>query len=244
MMRLQHPHPLNPLPCGHDSFVAATGVHATLIVLTCTAHVHNPLRPVVAPPRPQVRDWIVPVNRKHDLAALSAALRDLFPKRPARAAPGASASAAAGDDDTDADGSPEAVTSSSGAGSATAAAEARNSGVPGSSAFGGADGASAPAPAPALAPVARGRRHLLIQYTMLAGVNDSLEDAVRLAELTKDIECKINLIEFNPHEGTRFRPSPREQVRMDERDACRRLLCCLPPWCLLHLLCPRHSYTA
>lgn len=52
----------------------------------------------------------------------------------------------------------------------------------------------------------------MIEYTMLKGINDSEEDAQRLADLTEDIECKVNLIAFNSHEGTRFKPSDREQV--------------------------------
>ena len=48
------------------------------------------------------------------------------------------------------------------------------------------------------------RRHVLLEYVMLQGVNNSLEDAQRLLLLTRGIECKINLIEFNAHPGTRF----------------------------------------
>ena len=38
-------------------------------------------------------------------------------------------------------------------------------------------------------------------------MNDTLEDAARLIELTQGIASKINLIQFNPHEGTEFRGS-------------------------------------
>lgn len=55
-------------------------------------------------------------------------------------------------------------------------------------------------------------RHVLIEYVMLRDVNDSLEDAHRLVELMQDVECKINLIMFNPHEGTQFTASSMEQV--------------------------------
>ena len=37
-------------------------------------------------------------------------------------------------------------------------------------------------------------RHVLIEYTMLRGVNDSEEDARRLLQLTRNIWCKINLM--------------------------------------------------
>ena len=55
-------------------------------------------------------------------------------------------------------------------------------------------------------------QHVLFEYVMLQGVNDSLEDARRLLVITQGIECKFNLIGFNPHPGTRFRPSPPERV--------------------------------
>ena len=55
-------------------------------------------------------------------------------------------------------------------------------------------------------------RHVLFEYVMLQGINDSLEDAQRLLMLTHGIECKFNLIGFNPHPGTRFRPSTSQQV--------------------------------
>lgn len=54
--------------------------------------------------------------------------------------------------------------------------------------------------------------HVLIEYTMLAGVNDRPEDAQALLELVKNIRCKINLIVFNPHEGTVYAPSSSESV--------------------------------
>jgi len=55
-------------------------------------------------------------------------------------------------------------------------------------------------------------RHVLFEYVMLQGINDSLEDARRLPVLTEGIECKFNLIGFNPHMGTRFLPSSPQQV--------------------------------
>ncbi len=44
----------------------------------------------------------------------------------------------------------------------------------------------------------------MIEYVLLRGVNDTLEDAKRLLELTRDVYCLVNLIVFNPHEGTQF----------------------------------------
>ena len=43
----------------------------------------------------------------------------------------------------------------------------------------------------------RGRR-VTFEYVLLEDVTDTDEDAVRLAQLTRDIHCKINLIPYNP----------------------------------------------
>jgi 23S rRNA (adenine2503-C2)-methyltransferase len=48
-------------------------------------------------------------------------------------------------------------------------------------------------------PLERGRR-ITFEYVMLAGINDSLDDARRLPQLLRGIPCKVNLIPFNPDE--------------------------------------------
>ncbi|OMO78204.1 hypothetical protein CCACVL1_14578 [Corchorus capsularis] len=53
---------------------------------------------------------------------------------------------------------------------------------------------------------------VLFEYVMLAGINDSIEDAKRLIDLVKGIPCKINLISFNPHSGSQFRPTSDEKM--------------------------------
>ena len=55
-------------------------------------------------------------------------------------------------------------------------------------------------------------RRIMIEYVMLKGVNDSVEDAKRLVKLIKGIPVKVNLIPFNPYPGALFEPSPREQI--------------------------------
>lgn len=42
------------------------------------------------------------------------------------------------------------------------------------------------------------RRKLTIEYTLIDQVNDRVEQAEELAELLKEVPCKINLIPFNP----------------------------------------------
>ncbi|XP_048563793.1 dual-specificity RNA methyltransferase RlmN [Triticum urartu] len=53
---------------------------------------------------------------------------------------------------------------------------------------------------------------VLFEYVMLSGVNDSVDDAKRLTELVHGIPCKINLISFNPHSGSQFKPTPDENI--------------------------------
>ncbi len=48
------------------------------------------------------------------------------------------------------------------------------------------------------------RQRITFEYVMLKGVNDSEQDAHRLARLLKGIRCKINLIPFNPFPGSAF----------------------------------------
>lgn len=53
---------------------------------------------------------------------------------------------------------------------------------------------------------------VLFEYVLLAGVNDSIEDAKRLIDLVQGIPCKINLITFNPHSGSQFKPTSDEKM--------------------------------
>jgi len=51
----------------------------------------------------------------------------------------------------------------------------------------------------------RPRRLLTFEYVLIAGVNDSSEDARRLVRLLRGLRCKVNLIPLNPHEGSDLR---------------------------------------
>ena len=55
------------------------------------------------------------------------------------------------------------------------------------------------------------RRHT-IEYVLLAGINDSDEDARRLAKWLKDVPCKINLIHFNSFASSEYRPPSEAKV--------------------------------
>jgi 23S rRNA (adenine2503-C2)-methyltransferase len=56
-------------------------------------------------------------------------------------------------------------------------------------------------------------RFVVIEYVMLRNINDTAEDATRLAELLREVYCMVNLIVFNAHEGTQFKGSEEESVR-------------------------------
>jgi 23S rRNA (adenine2503-C2)-methyltransferase len=49
------------------------------------------------------------------------------------------------------------------------------------------------------------RRRITFEYVLLKGVNDSEDDARRLARLLRGIKCKVNLIPFNPYPGSEFK---------------------------------------
>jgi 23S rRNA (adenine2503-C2)-methyltransferase len=50
-------------------------------------------------------------------------------------------------------------------------------------------------------------RHILFEYVMLKGINDSNNDAQSLAKLLKNISCKVNLIPFNPFPEANYQSS-------------------------------------
>ena len=52
-------------------------------------------------------------------------------------------------------------------------------------------------------------RKLVIEYTLMRGVNDQMHHAKALAKLLRPLRCKINLIPFNPFPGSGYeRPEP------------------------------------
>lgn len=55
-------------------------------------------------------------------------------------------------------------------------------------------------------------RRITFEYSLLAGVNDSREEAERLGRLLKGLLCHVNLIPVNPVEGRGFAKPSRQQV--------------------------------
>lgn len=58
----------------------------------------------------------------------------------------------------------------------------------------------------------RPRQRLTFEYILMEGINDSVKDAMELVRLLKGIKCKINLIPFNPWNGTTIKPSSEDTI--------------------------------
>jgi 23S rRNA (adenine2503-C2)-methyltransferase len=53
---------------------------------------------------------------------------------------------------------------------------------------------------------------ITLEYVLLKGVTDSLEDGRRLIAFARHFPSKINLIPFNPHEGSGFEPPDESRI--------------------------------
>jgi len=60
---------------------------------------------------------------------------------------------------------------------------------------------------------AEGGRRVTVEYTMLDGVNDRLDQAHALARLLAGLQVHVNLIPFNPWPGSGFAATPRAGLR-------------------------------
>lgn len=57
------------------------------------------------------------------------------------------------------------------------------------------------------------RKRVMFEYLMIDELNDNLQDAKTLVKLLNGIKAKVNLILFNPHEGSEYRRPKIEKVR-------------------------------
>ncbi len=57
-------------------------------------------------------------------------------------------------------------------------------------------------------------RHILFEYVMLDGVNDSVVQAKKLAFLLKGLSVKVNLIPFNSFPETKYKPSEKVTIAL------------------------------
>ncbi|MDH5752837.1 MAG: 23S rRNA (adenine(2503)-C(2))-methyltransferase RlmN [Deltaproteobacteria bacterium] len=61
------------------------------------------------------------------------------------------------------------------------------------------------------------RTRITFEYVMLEGETDGLENARKLVRLLHGLKCKVNLIPYNPHPGSPYRPSTPEHCREFQR---------------------------
>ncbi len=69
-------------------------------------------------------------------------------------------------------------------------------------------------------------RRISFEYTLLKGINDSLEQASSLATLLKGLNCHVNLIPANPGSDTRFQASSRNAVLAFQQELRRFHITC------------------
>ncbi len=56
------------------------------------------------------------------------------------------------------------------------------------------------------------KERVTFEYVMIRGLNDSTLHAKLLVKLLRSIKCNVNLIEYNPHPGCKFKGSSREKM--------------------------------
>jgi 23S rRNA (adenine2503-C2)-methyltransferase len=59
----------------------------------------------------------------------------------------------------------------------------------------------------------RTNKRITYEYLLLKDINDSIDDAKKLAKLLKNQICLVNLINFNPSEGIVFSPTEKQRIR-------------------------------
>jgi 23S rRNA (adenine2503-C2)-methyltransferase len=65
------------------------------------------------------------------------------------------------------------------------------------------------------------RQSIMFEYILLKNINDSPDNANRLAKLLRSIKAKINLIPFNEYEGSKFK-QPEEDVINNFKEILRK----------------------
>ena len=70
------------------------------------------------------------------------------------------------------------------------------------------------------------RKRVMFEYLMIDEVNDSLECAKKLVALLNKIKAKVNLIYFNPHEGSQYKRPNKEKVEAFREFLLKKGLLC------------------
>ncbi len=64
----------------------------------------------------------------------------------------------------------------------------------------------------------RSKDKITFEYVLIRGVTDSLDDAKKLHKLTRSVPCKINIIPFNEHSGSKFQSPTEEAVKAFQKE--------------------------
>ena len=70
-------------------------------------------------------------------------------------------------------------------------------------------------------PLHKGRR-ITFEYILIRGINDRLSDATNLARLLKNIRAKVNLIPFNPYNGSPFEEPDEKRILAFQDELIRK----------------------
>lgn len=70
------------------------------------------------------------------------------------------------------------------------------------------------------------RKRVMFEYLLLGGINDDITSAKKLVKLLNGLKVKVNLILFNPHEGSEFiRPKEKDVAAFQEYLYSKGVLC-------------------
>ncbi|EAK9856859.1 23S rRNA (adenine(2503)-C(2))-methyltransferase RlmN [Campylobacter lari] len=70
------------------------------------------------------------------------------------------------------------------------------------------------------------RKRVMFEYLLIDGINDKIEHAKELVKLLNGIKAKVNLILFNPHEGSLYkRPSIENAVKFQDYLSAKGVTC-------------------
>lgn len=70
------------------------------------------------------------------------------------------------------------------------------------------------------------RKRVMFEYLMIDGLNDGLDSAKKLVALLNKIKAKVNLIYFNPHEGSKYKRPSKEKVESFREYLLKKGLLC------------------
>ena len=58
------------------------------------------------------------------------------------------------------------------------------------------------------------KRSITIEYVLIEGVNDSIDQAKKLTKLLSSLPCKINLIPFNSFSGSSYKRPTNKRIKL------------------------------